>query len=226
MVSITPAKMDDFERPCDWVFVDLGFAEKSKSCGVLLNDGPAQLMQFAALQKWLQGVVRMTPGPLNLVIEAPLSVAFNSSGNPTGRAIERRGSVTRYWYVGLGTTVLVAATYLLRSLQAVEATTNIRLIEGLASFKSRGVPSDHAWDVVALRAVAWGTKPSYGRIIPPAELARDKSMSSGQRLRSQEWIAAYHQWCHLVSNTVLRATVQPLRRFASAELRRARTERR
>jgi len=174
-VSITSAEMDDFNRTCDWAFIDLGFAEKSKSCGALLNDGAPQLMQFAALQTWLQEVVRTAPGPLNLVIEAPLSVAFNSSGNPKGRAIERRGSVTRYWYVGLGTTVLVAATYLLRSLLVVEADTNVRLIEGLASFKDRGVPSNHAGDVVALRSVAWGGEPSYGRIIPPEELARDNS---------------------------------------------------
>ncbi|MEX0827483.1 MAG: hypothetical protein WD005_00865, partial [Haliea sp.] len=136
-VSITSAEMDDFNRTCDWAFIDLGFAEKSKSCGTLLNDGAPQVMQFSAMQTWLQGVVKTMAGPLNLVIEAPLSVAFNSNGNPTGRAIERRGSLTRYWYVGLGTTVLVAATYLLRSLQEVDADANIHLIEGLASFKDR-----------------------------------------------------------------------------------------
>lgn len=174
-VSIRSAEMGELNRNCDWAFIDLGFSEKSRSCGALLNGDAPEVMQFAELQIWIRSIVQTVPGPLNLVIEAPLSVAFNSNGNPTGRAIERRGPATRYWYVGLGTTVMIAATYLLRSLLMVEANASVRLLEGLASFKERGAPSSHAGDVVALRSVAWDVEPIQGRIIPPTDLARDDS---------------------------------------------------
>ena len=102
--------------------------------------------------------------PLNLLIEAPLSVAFNVHGNPTGRRIERRGRDTRYWYVGAGAVTLLATTYLLRKLHDGKPTREIRLFEGFASFKSKGATSSHADDISKLRSVAWGES-DRGRIV-------------------------------------------------------------
>lgn len=175
-MSIKAASMNELDRhSCDWAFIDIGFAEKSKSCGALFNSNVPEEMRFADLVHWLQQIIIMGSRPLNLIIEAPLSVSFNSNGNPTGRSIERRDSITRYWYVGLGATVMVAATYLLRSVFELDTSRNIRLIEGLASFKQKGLPSSHANDVLALRSLAWGESTALGKIIPPNELKRNPS---------------------------------------------------
>lgn len=155
-----------------WAFVDLGFSEKAKSCALLLDDGGPQEMTFADLRLALRDIVASDSKPLNLLLEAPLSVAFNRDGNPTGRSIERRGSEHRYWYIGLGCSVLVAATFLVHSLSSLRRRRDVRLVEGLASFKPKGAPSSHAGDVLALRDVAWSAHSPLGRIVDPAELAK------------------------------------------------------
>lgn len=155
----------------EWVFVDLGFAEKAKSCGLLLGDGKPEEVSFSKLTARLLEIVASAQQPLNLLIEAPLSVAFNEHGNPTGRVIERRESRTRYWYVGLGCSVLVAATYLLRSIHEANPRSEIRLFEGLASFKPKGVRSSHSDDVLKLRKVIWDSGSKSGVIVPHEKLA-------------------------------------------------------
>lgn len=171
--AATPEQLD--RSSCDWAFVDLGFSEKSESCGVLYGTGDAEEKQFRDMLLWLEKIVGSSTTPLNLVLEAPLSVAFNARGNPTGRSVERRGHVTRYWYVGLGAAVLLAATYVLRYLVDLDLDRPIRLVEGLASFKSGGNTSSHSGDVLALRAVAWGTAPDKGRVVFAPELKREAS---------------------------------------------------
>lgn len=155
----------------EWMFVDLGFAGKAKSCGLLLGDGKPEEISFSQLKARLLEVVASDYKPLNLLIEAPLSVAFNEHGNPTGRILEKRGSQTRYWYVGLGCSVLVAATYLLRAIHDANPRREIRLFEGLASFKSKDVRSSHSNDVVNLRKVIWDDSSKFGLIVPAEKLA-------------------------------------------------------
>lgn len=155
----------------EWVFVDLGFAEKSRSCGLLRGDGEPDEVSYSQLKVKLLRVVASNDRPLNLLIEAPLSVAFNEHGNPTGRGIEKREGKTRYWYVGLGCSVLVAATYLLRALHDANPRREIRLFEGLASFKPKGVRSSHGNDVVNLRKVIWDGGSTLGSVVPAERLA-------------------------------------------------------
>jgi hypothetical protein len=155
----------------EWVFVDLGFAEKAKSCGLLIGDGEPEEVSFSQLRERLLEIIAADRKPLNLLIEAPLSVSFNEHGNPTGRSIEKRDSRTRYWYVGLGCSVLVAATYLLRAIQDDNPNRDIRLFEGIASFKPKGVRSSHSNDVLNLRKVIWNDSSTSGLILPPEKLA-------------------------------------------------------
>lgn len=156
-----------------WVFVDLGFARKAKSCGLLIADGKPEEVTFATLVNKLTESAISSNEPMNLLLEAPLSVAFDKWGNPTGRSVERRGKTTRYWYVGLGCSVLVAATYVLRALLALDISREIRLFEGLASFKPKGSMWTHCDDVVALRDVAWNRDSPFGKILGPNELKSD-----------------------------------------------------
>lgn len=172
MTSIRAASMLEAERDsAEWVFVDLGFANKTKSCGLLVGEGVAKVLSFSGLQAELAVICSTGSAPLNLLLEAPLSVAFAANGNPVGRSIELRSGQARYWYTGLGCCVLVAATYLLRSLHDRPLSREIRLFEGLVSFKPKGVRSSHTADVHALREVLWAGGGSGGRVVAPQELA-------------------------------------------------------
>ncbi len=141
----------------DWAIVDIGFSSTRKSCGVGICRSGAwespQEITFGQLLERLTNLITLpTRTPLNLVIEAPLSAAFNAQNNPVGRIFEKQdGSArTRYWYVGAGSSVLLAAVYLLKSLHdCPNRSRNIRLFEGFVSFKD-GIESSHAGDVSGL----------------------------------------------------------------------------
>lgn len=155
----------------EWLFVDIGFSCEGASCGILFGEGKPAAVTFGGLREQVVGAAVRSDAPLNLVIEAPLSVAFNSRGNPTGRSIERQGTKTRYWYVGLGCAVLCAATYLLRSVVDAGAKREVRLFEGFVSFKPQRTRSSHVGDVQALRDVVWYPDQRRGVIVAPEQLA-------------------------------------------------------
>ena len=82
-----------------WVFIDIGFANKAKSCGLLFDDGEPVEVTFNQAVEKICSHIRTSHTPVNLVIEAPLSVSFDNYGNPKGRAVEKHNGKTRYWYV-------------------------------------------------------------------------------------------------------------------------------
>ena len=139
----------------DWIFVDIGFSSTGSSCGVLKNCGEPRTMKFGELVDYLSGKVGEDSLPLNLMIEAPLSVAFRENGNPVGRAGEKRGSEHRYWYNQAGARVLLAAGFLMRKLFDCERQREVRLFEGFASFKSSTDGGSHKEDTKRLRLAAW-----------------------------------------------------------------------
>ena len=155
----------------EWIFVDLGFSRSGRTCGILRGDEDPEAVTFGDLQARLLAAAMMSTSPLNLLIEAPLSVAFTQQGNPTGRSFERRARATRYWYVGLGCTIMVAATYLVKALSDAGTCREIRLFEGFVSFKEKGIRSSHTGDVVALRDVVWHPECHPDAVTPPERLA-------------------------------------------------------
>ena len=171
MAEIRAGHVNEADRSSgEWLFVDIGFSSKSRSCGLLGEQGQPHELTFSQTQNHLVEQSERSGRPLNIVLEAPLSVAFASNGNPVGRAIELRDGKSRYWYVGLGCSVLVATTYLIRAISDASRAREIRLFEGLVSFKPKGAASSHSNDVMLLRDVVWGT-PGVGRLVPPDELA-------------------------------------------------------
>jgi hypothetical protein len=165
----------------EWIFVDLGFAQKTKSCGLLVSgDVKPRDLSFSELQAFLVSLVTSGADSLNLLLEAPLSISFGVNGNPTGRSVERRNGKSRYWYVGLGCSVLVAATYLLRAIHDAQPSREVRLFEGFVSFKPKGERSSHSNDVLRLRNVIWEGNPLLGRVVPAEELAA----SEGDQVKS------------------------------------------
>ena len=154
----------------EWVFVDIGFSQKSKTCGIAIGDSKPHVILYGDLGCRIADELKKGSSPLNLLIEAPLSVAFNANGCPTGRKIEKRGGDTRYWYVGAGAATLLATTYLLRRLYYdMHSVREVRLFEGFASFKSKESHSSHAADVSKLRSVIWGGRDN-GTIVGPEGL--------------------------------------------------------
>jgi hypothetical protein len=157
MRTISAGRVDEITEDGDWAIVDIGFSNKGKTCGLLLKDRDgtfsATTVTFGVLLSELTTRMKTTKR-LNLIIEAPLSIAFDEKGNPVGRSFEKEGAETRYWYVGLGCCVLVAATHLLRALNSSRNECDVRLFEGFVSFKkTTGTPakeSPHIRDVKAL----------------------------------------------------------------------------
>ncbi|MEJ1382414.1 MAG: hypothetical protein RPT95_15840 [Candidatus Sedimenticola sp. (ex Thyasira tokunagai)] len=137
----------------EWLILDIGFANKSASCGLLVNTEPPVELKFNDAKERICEFITKSRGPVNLLIEAPLSVAFDLKGNPKGRAVEKQGSKTRYWYVGLGCTVTTAALYLMKAISEIQSDIEVRLFEGFVSFKEKGKKSNHSRDVTLLREV-------------------------------------------------------------------------
>lgn len=136
----------------DWIFLDIGFANKARSCGFAFGEELPQNLSYGIARSKIVDLVQDSESLINLVIEAPLSVCFDANRNPKGRSIENRDSETRYWYSGLECAVMTAAMYLIRDIH--EATRHlpdveIRLFEGFASFKASG--TNHMKDVCQLR---------------------------------------------------------------------------
>lgn len=97
MTTIRAGRTDEVTRSSgDWLFVDVGFSNNSKSCGVLCEGNEPKELTFSQTKTCLVQLVTASTRPLNIVLEAPLSVAFSETGNPDGRAIERRDNKSRY----------------------------------------------------------------------------------------------------------------------------------
>src|SRR5262245_46072465 len=135
------------------MFLDIGFSNKRKSCGMIIHDDEPQLLRFNAARELIVETIAKSTRPLNLTIEAPLSVAFDTSNNPTRRSIEKQAAKTRYWYNGLGCAVMVAAMYLVRKIHDECRNKEVRLFEGFVSYKDRSGKSNHRHDVQRLRQI-------------------------------------------------------------------------
>jgi hypothetical protein len=141
----------------NWVFLDVGFSAIRPSCGLLIGAANPIRIQFGEATQRIVDYLRRAERPTQLVIEAPLSVAFNVKGNPVGRRFEREAikgkTTTRYWHAGLGCAVMVAAMYLVRGIMDGAPAASVRLFEGFVSYKERGAKSDDRNDVLLLREV-------------------------------------------------------------------------
>jgi hypothetical protein len=156
-----------------WVILDIGFSNSRKSCGMLQGDGATKKLQFNDAVNEVVRIAKDTP-LLNLVIEAPLSVAFDKYGNPKVRSIDKKGKQSRPWYVGPGCAVMVAAMYLVRILYDSQPPAEVRLFEGFVSFKSKGNKSSHSDDVKYLRNAIKGEDTRNHNLYKPEEFKEDE----------------------------------------------------
>lgn len=139
-------------RKCPIVAVDLGFSGRSRTTGVAwaLPSGPgAEKHQFGEAVT----TVARKCGPVGevaLILEAPLSAAFNSHGNPRPRGSFEREPQSRWWSVGPGAATALSALFFLRQLesQLKTARVTIHLVEGFVSGEASGA---HDQVAVSLR---------------------------------------------------------------------------
>ena len=151
-----------------WMIVDLGFSKNNPTCGVWTdaNIGEPEVVTFEVLvDRVVQEACENKPPSLNLLLEAPLSVAFAGKYNPTRRRCDERRREKnleyRDWYYNAGAATLIAAGHLLRALDSCQRQRNVKLFEGFVSFK-RSKPENkaeaekrHKKDVQALKNVVW-----------------------------------------------------------------------
>ena len=140
-----------------WICLDIGFSSTKKSCGLIIGDGEAKCVDFADAQARIVQHVSTANSVVNLVIEAPLSVAFRN-GLPVPRSIERKDDKSRAWYVGPGCAVMVAAMYLIKEIASACSGRELRLFEAFISYKEPGLKSDHAKEAQMLRDIVRGQK--------------------------------------------------------------------
>jgi len=155
-----------------WLILDIGFSNTKKSCGYILGESDPEQMQFGEAIARVVNIAKNSTS-LNLVIEAPLSVAFDKSGNPKTRSIDKKDGQNRLWYVGPGCAVMVATMYLLRKLYDSCLSAEVKLFEGFVSFKSRETRSSHSDDVSCLRDGIKKTGIQTSRFYGPGDLKED-----------------------------------------------------
>ena len=163
-----------------WLIVDIGFSSKDPSCGVWNGAGKPSVVTFGGLVNFAtQKVQEDDTQSLNLLIEAPLSVAFQQNDNPTRRSCDSQDGQYRDWYVNAGATTLIAAGYLLRVLNDCQRQRDVRLFEGFVSFKpSEARPiskaeriAAHKKDVLRLTNAVWTG--ANAKIFDPGELGQN-----------------------------------------------------
>lgn len=153
-----------------WVYIDIGFSSAAESCGVLIDEEQPIERTFSSALKIVCEHIESSSVPVSLVVEAPLSVAFNKDGNPQGRVIEKLGRETRYWYSGAGPAVQIAATYLMHDIKKIADDNEIRLFEGFVSFKDSSTPSNHSADVTLLKLLVDGREKYVQHLISAEKL--------------------------------------------------------
>ena len=158
----------------DWVFTDIGFSSSKPTCGFLAAGEEACAVHFSELVARMTKLARKSGPTLNLLIEAPLSVAFTSAGNPTHRSIEKRAGESRCWYFGLGCGVMVASLYLIKSIADHCPLREIRLFEGFASFKRREHRRTHTDEVRNFHQIVWEPQKYMQSIVAPNALWADQ----------------------------------------------------
>ncbi len=170
-----------------WVFVDIGFASsKTRSTGYLQYDDigaaepiVAEQFTFSDAKSRVIQLAESDGDPLHLVIEAPLSTAFDDAGNPIGRTVEQREEDSpRYWHLRGAAGILVASLFLLRDLRDASRRREVRLFEGFCSFKGKSTDSgktlkpgsSHLDDAVALARVVRSAGKDGGQFREPRSL--------------------------------------------------------
>jgi hypothetical protein len=160
------------------VAVDMGFAGTAKSCGVALTvhrEAPKSAPYYFATAAETVRDFFKKHGEGVLVIEGPLSAAFDVSRNPTARGEFEREGKPRWWNLRAGSQMALAALYFFRRLdELMPPNSAIHLVEGFVVGDKSG---KHA-DVAATLANAFQGK---------ADAMRHEIEAEGELVSIAEW---------------------------------------
>jgi hypothetical protein len=129
--------------------IDLGFAQRAKSCGLSEKWKPVTFGKALEIAtKWVPPYACQAV----LILEAPLSASFDQNWNPIPRGdFELIDSSTsepsrRVWYSGAGAVTSLAAIHFLRLLieRTVDKKSTVHLVEGFCSRYGDPKPSHTA----------------------------------------------------------------------------------
>ncbi len=162
------------KEPGEWLFVDVGFSSKGLTCGVVEGERTPEAKTFGGLVDLVVQKAKKIGEPLNLLLEAPLSAAFNEACNPTGRSFEKSEDGQHpYWYENAGGVLIVATGHLLRAVVDCERQREVRLFEGFVSFTPKGDKSTDTYDALSLRKAVWNT--TSASLFGPGDLKMKES---------------------------------------------------
>lgn len=138
LVPVTSFEQAASLRNLPRLAVDLGFSGREKSCGVAFRSSHSDALCNGQLtfSQSAQYVVEKLDGLSEslLIVEAPLSAAFNGCGNPCPRGEFERVPRCRWWSIGAGAAMALAAQYFLREcVRKLPSGASIYLIEGFVS---------------------------------------------------------------------------------------------
>lgn len=165
-----------------WVIVDVGLS-KNKTTGLLVGNGPAKNLTFAEAREEISNAIQRSEMPVNLMIEAPTSLAFDRRGNPMPRFFEASGvfgdNGSRSWNTQPAPGVILAGLLQLRPLwDARERLPEVRIFEGVATFRPRGTTGDHREDVTNLSRMVAQPDPQFVFDAPTIQSRTDGNVVS------------------------------------------------
>ena len=165
------------EHSGDWLIVDIGISPTTRSCGVWHGPDTLDAINFGKLVALaIEKVERRGQPPLNLLIEAPLSIALRTDNGAALRLCDTWEGKKRFWHYQAGATTLLAAQMFLRALYECQTRQRkVRLFEGHVSFKVGGSTGaqGHKDDAWALREAVWNEK--NGQRFEPHKLIKEES---------------------------------------------------
>ncbi len=120
-------------RPLPVMAVDLGFSGEARSCGVAVTHD-TQTVRISA-QRFGECVSTVIDfarehGEIVLVVEAPLSATFDARGNPAPRGNFERSPRARWWSLGAGAAMALAAQHFLSAIHESVGDRTVHLAEG------------------------------------------------------------------------------------------------
>lgn len=162
IVSLPSADHATATRAMPCMAVDLGFSGTSRSRGFASSDGQGL---FSPVKRTFRECVEDVAahvrrhGDSVLIVEAPLSACFNARGNPCARGPFEQATRPRWWSLGAGATMALAAQYFLRFVQEHLGDRTLHLIEGFVVGQDSGAHEAVASQLLAgfsgQHAAAW-----------------------------------------------------------------------
>ena len=159
-------------RPLPAMAVDLGFSGAARSCGVsATHDAETTRPATQRFDECVSTAIDFASEhrEIVLVIEAPLCAAFDDRGNPAPRGAIERSPRARWWSLGAGAAMALAAQHFLSAVHDAAPESTIHLVEGIVIGADSGdhgqVASGLMLAFVGLNDCAWRVPPAMSKSV-------------------------------------------------------------